>query len=633
MEEAPSSDAYFLDNGASQIKASRASGGSTFYVPNCAIKPSKRGHSWIVGPKLVDVPLPVLAQESRPTDRGYVMRWELQKAIWDETFTLISTAVGSSDSESDSSYTSEGTEALETGVSGSWDSSSAKTAGTAGAAETAGHTGLSPEEALQHALPPSRPGYPPTFGQIDLLCTCPPYPPTMISEAYSFMALEHYGFRSFFRAPGFAYMPYHPALQETAVGLVLDMGASGCSVAAFAHNRIIEHSIFRTDAGGAMLDYLYAEALASRAADKTPFKNLRSRPKLLSVLRMNGLADVGECRVLETLAKRAAIVANHGRFSASRKPGGPKAEEIIAKTAAGEDPKGQEHNYDEESPGSLLCSRPTFCQVDLSSPDLSLPVRRDPNGQIVLSETPLSKRLMQNSTKTVPGMPPGTAGRAEASGAEVLPELTTATGVGGAPGLGQIGKKLADSATENPPTSPLPNKPKLLDPNSLGKFSLSLKYSEEAEDFVVVKNLTSELLEQGQTVQDLYTGGAGAIAQMEEATALPRAIFYPEEFGMPQKGIIDIVLECIRSLPPQIQDLAKKHVFCVGGLTYMKGLISTLSDALQSNGVDLTLVPDAGRAIVEAMRAFYGSSDYAGACLTREEYQERGIRSSIDPFM
>lgn len=692
---APSTpEAFFLDNGADQIKAARWGVGGCLNVPNLAVKPAGRGVAWIQGSGLSDVPLPTLAHSARPTDRGYAMRWDLQVKIWDETFTLLEASLGGPGRDSDSSLSSlsdpEGFARGEAGkalaVAGDSRLRSAGPAeptdvakearaanGATGAKETVLRHG-DPEDACPDArdgrvpgafsgshkshklhrssfknvlrAAPGSLGELPDLGNIDLLCTCPPCPPPMVRDAYFFVALRHYGFRSFYRAPGVAYAPHHPALQDAAVGVVLDMGASGCTAAAFAHNEILEHSIFRTDAGGFMLDHLYAEALASRAAEGTPFRNLKSRPKLLSLLRINGLANVEDCRVLE-LSGRRRDASPRNRRNATR--GGA----VLAKSTPTRQ-EGDAHthaaggNAETGHSGVLSSSAIPFKPSNQNLPAESWQPGSETSGGAIdpppiLATTALargsargdlqgdlSKKVPGETLETAPGEPQMAVSRPDAPAlgqAEAPPLQKSETGR-------PVGAAAVSAQEKCDESAPAPiGAPQEAQSFSLGKFALAVQYSEKAGDFVIVKSLTSELLAQGQTPEDLRSGKGGAIAQMEEATAIPRALFYPKEFGLSQKGVVDVVLEAIRALPPEIQGLAKKNVFCFGGLAYMRGLVPTLSSALRKEGVELTSVPNPERVVVDSMRAFHESAGYAAACVTADEYQERGAQAAADAFL
>ena len=86
-----------LDNGAHTVKAGFAGADDPqLVVPNCCAKPRKETYRRLVGAQTADVNLVgdfAQLHYARPFERGYLVNWETQTAVWDQVFSADHLAV------------------------------------------------------------------------------------------------------------------------------------------------------------------------------------------------------------------------------------------------------------------------------------------------------------------------------------------------------------------------------------------------------------------------------------------------------------------------------------------------------------------------------------------------------------
>ncbi|XP_037043665.1 actin-related protein 6-like [Bradysia coprophila] len=122
-----------------------------------------------------------------------------------------------------------------------------------------------------------------------------------------------------------------------------------------------------------------------------------------------------------------------------------------------------------------------------------------------------------------------------------------------------------------------------------------------------------------------------------ERFAIPELLFYPSDIGIYQCGVPEAVMESLKACPAEATPHLLANIVVVGGCALFDGMESRLQSEIRAlapadMAVNVTVPKNAQTYAWEGGVKLSQNTEFLGMCMSREEYDEEGVRGAYDRF-
>ncbi|XP_055701592.1 actin-related protein 6 [Phlebotomus papatasi] len=122
-----------------------------------------------------------------------------------------------------------------------------------------------------------------------------------------------------------------------------------------------------------------------------------------------------------------------------------------------------------------------------------------------------------------------------------------------------------------------------------------------------------------------------------ERFSIPELLFHPSDIGIQQMGVPEAVMDALTVCPPETLEHLLGNIVVCGGSAQYPGMETRLQREIRALApeeyrVNVKIADKAASYAWHGGKKFSQESDFAKACVTREEFEEEGNRIIIDKF-